>query len=128
MKSENDIVEALLTENGKIINIGSYDLLKNEADKEVNLNDTYLYPGFTDSHMHLIPHGEKLLRLDLSNATSADELMSMLENAYPDLPESEWFIGEGWDENNFPDKRILTKHDLDHITNSPMILTRDRKR
>jgi len=124
MKSENDTVEALLTENGKIINIGPYDLLKNEADKEFNLNGTYLYPGFTDSHMHLIPHGEKLLRLDLSNATSADELMSMLENAYPDLPESEWFIGEGWDENNFPDKRILTKHDLDHITNSPMILTR----
>src|SRR5690625_3268489 len=124
MKSEGDTVEALLTEKGKIKKTGTYNVLKHEANHEIDLNGAFLYPGFTDSHMHLISHGEKLLRLDLSKATSANELLQMLENAYPDLTENEWFIGEGWDENNFPDKKIFTRHELDYITNSPMILLR----
>ena len=83
-----------------------------------------LYPGFVDSHMHMIGHGEKLLSLDLSKASSADDMMDMLMNAHPDLKSDEWFIGEGWNENNFPDKKILTRHELDKVTDSPMILKR----
>ena len=41
------------------------------------------------------------MSLDLSKAKSSEEMMDMLLNAYPDLKEDEWFIGEGWNENNF---------------------------
>ena len=79
-----------------------------------------LYPGFIDNHMHLIGHGQKLLSLDLSKAKSSEEMMDMLVNAYPDLKEDEWFIGEGWNENNFADKKIFTRHELEEATSSPM--------
>ena len=124
MEREGETVDALLTENGKILAVGTYDDLKSEADNEIDLEGAVLYPGFIDNHMHMIGHGQKLLSLDLSKATSSDDMMEMLMNAYPDLKEDEWFIGEGWNENNFADKKIFTRHELDKVTNSPMYLKR----
>ena len=124
MDYEGDRVDALLTENGKIVSVGTYEELKSRADKEINLEGAVLYPGFVDSHMHMIGHGEKLLSLDLSKAGSAVEMMDMLRGAHQALGEDEWFIGEGWNENNFADKRIVTRHELDKVTDSPMVLKR----
>lgn len=124
MNQEGETVEALLTENGKITAVGTYDELAPQADAEVDLQGAVLYPGFIDNHMHMIGHGERLLRLDLSKATSADDMLDLLNNAYPDIQEDEWFIGEGWNENNFADRRILTRQELDEVTSSPMVLKR----
>ena len=57
MEREGETVEALLTENGKIIAVGTYEELKNEADNEIDLKGAVLYPGFIDNHMHMIGHG-----------------------------------------------------------------------
>ncbi|WP_060205544.1 amidohydrolase [Sporosarcina koreensis] len=124
MEREGETVEALLTENGKIIAVGTYDELKSEAEHEIDLKGAVLYPGFIDNHMHMIGHGQKLLSLDLSKAKSANDMMDMLMNAYPDLQEDEWFIGEGWNENNFADKKVFTRLELDKVTDSPMFLKR----
>lgn len=66
MASVGDLVEAVLTEDEKIIEMATYEKLKIEADKEIDLQRAILYPGVIDSHMHRIGHGEKLLSLDLS--------------------------------------------------------------
>ena len=124
MDQEGETVEAVVTENGKIVAIGNYEDLKNEAEESIDLKGSVLYPGFIDNHMHIIGHGQKLLSLDLSKAASSDEMMKMLLNAYPDLKEDEWFIGEGWNENNFADRKIFTRQELDQVTKSPMVLKR----
>ena len=124
MQQEGEQVEALLTEDGKIIAVGTYEELKGQADEAIDLKGAVLYPGFIDSHMHMIGHGEKLLSLDLSKAASAEQMMDMLLGAHEGLEAEEWFIGEGWNENNFPDKKIFTRHELDKVTDSPMVLKR----
>ncbi|WP_203247922.1 amidohydrolase [Sporosarcina beigongshangi] len=124
MQEEGDQIEALLTENGRIIAVGTYAALSGQADEAVDLNGAVLYPGFVDSHMHMIGHGEKLLSLDLSQAASAEQMMDMLVGAHAGLAVDEWFVGEGWNENNFPDKKIFTRQELDKVTDSPMILKR----
>lgn len=124
MQEEGHTVDALLIEDGKIIAAGTYSELAGQADQRIDLQGAFVYPGFIDNHMHIIGQGEKLLRLDLSGAASSDEMMEMLEQAHPDLAEDEWFIGEGWDENKFPDQKIFTKYELDRITTSPMLLKR----
>ncbi|WP_342506999.1 amidohydrolase [Sporosarcina sp. FSL K6-2383] len=124
MQKEGDRVEALLTEDGKISAIGTYEELRGQADEVIDLKGAVLYPGFVDSHMHMIGHGDKLLSLDLSQATSAEQMMDMLLGAHEGLGADEWFVGEGWNENNFPDKKILTRQELDKVTESPMILKR----
>ena len=124
MDREGETVEAVLVEDGKIIAVGTFEELKSHADESVDLEGAVLYPGFIDNHMHMIGHGQKLLSLDLSKAKSSDEMMDMLVHAYPNLNKDEWFIGEGWNENNFPDQKIFTRHELDEITESPMVLKR----
>jgi len=124
MESEGATLEALLTDNGKIIATGSYEEMKSIAKAEVDLEGAVLYPGFVDSHLHIIGHGEKLLSLNLAEATSSDEMLEMLQNAYPGLSADEWFVGEGWNENSFSDKKIFTRYELDKITDSPMVLKR----
>lgn len=124
MKKEGDCVEALLTEDGKIVAVGSYEQLKTKAQQEVNLNGSVLYPGFIDTHMHMIGYGASLRNLDLSKITSVKALVARLKEASRSIREGEWLLGEGWDENNFPDQKLPTLKQLDDITDAPILLKR----
>ncbi|MCJ1907417.1 amidohydrolase [Planococcus ruber] len=124
MASEGETVEAVLVSDGKIEKIGTYNELKELADKEMHLDGKIMYPGFVDSHMHMIGHGEKLLRVDLSKIESSEEMKEQLIRSTKDLAPESWFIGEGWNENNFPDRKIFHRLELDEISESPMMLKR----
>ena len=124
MSTEFETVEAVLVSDGKIEAMGFYKDLRHQADKEINLKGKVLYPGFVDSHMHMIGHGEKLLRVDLSKIDSSDDMKQQLIESTANLTNDEWFIGEGWNENNFPDRKIFHRLELDEISRSPMLLKR----
>lgn len=124
---EGQTVEAVYTENGVIKEVGAAKELihKYEAAEKKDLQGAVMYPGFTDSHMHLIGHGEKLLRLDLSDLKSAQEMKNELFEKVSETAAGEWIFGEGWNENNFIDRKIFHRKELDEITSShPMILSR----
>lgn len=124
MEREQETVEAVLVENEKIIAVGTVDELKNRADELIDLQGNAMYPGFVDSHLHILFQGEKLLRLDLSKATSAEEMLDLVREAAQTTPSDKWLFGEGWNENNFADKRIPTLEELDNIRKEPILLTR----
>ncbi|MBP3949774.1 amidohydrolase [Bacillus suaedae] len=129
MRAENESVEALFVKNGIIIDVGSKEELTNKYKEEIqqwqDVMGGYVYPGFVDSHLHLIGHGEKIIRLDLSNMLSADEIDYNLRQKSSELPSGEWVLGEGWNENNFPDQKIFHRHELDDIApNNPLYITR----
>lgn len=124
MADEADTVEAVLVSAGKITKTGTYDELQHEAEREIDLKGKVVYPGFVDSHMHMIGHGEKLLRVDLSKIHSSEDMKAQLVRSTSNLADGEWFIGEGWNENNFPDRKIFHKNELDEISQSPMMLKR----
>jgi len=124
MEKENETVEAVLVENDKIIAVGTFAELSNLADEKIDLRGAAMYPGFVDSHLHMIFQGEKLIRLDLSKAGSAEEMLNMIKEAAKTTPPNKWLFGEGWNENNFADGRIPTKQELDEIRKEPILLTR----
>lgn len=124
MISENETIEAVLVEAGEIIETGSYADLAPLADEKINLNGATMYPGFVDSHLHMIKQGEKLVRLDLSAATSKSEMLDMIKQAAEELPPDEWLFGEGWNEHNFSDQAIPSLKELDAIRESPVVLMR----
>ncbi|UOQ86295.1 amidohydrolase [Gracilibacillus salinarum] len=120
-------VEAVIVENGKIRDTGEEAYLRNtyDIDQQYHLRGAVMYPGFVDSHLHIAGHGEKLLHLDLSLMTSAEEVLESLTQKVHDLEPDEWLIAEGWNENQWQEPRIIDKNELDQISSDhPMILTR----
>lgn len=124
MEQEQETVEAVLTEHGKIIRTGTVDSLQHLADESIDLQHNVMYPGFVDSHLHMIFLGEKIQRLNLSEATSADEMLEWIQQTAIRTPANQWLFGEGWNDNNFKDTRIPTLEELDSIRQEPILLNR----
>nr|WP_239583311.1 amidohydrolase [Metabacillus iocasae] len=129
MRREGETVEAVLVEDGVIQAVGKEDVLRREwqhkITEEISLHNRVMYPGFVDSHLHLIGHGEKLLRLDLTEAKSGEEVLRLLKEKVNEVEEGEWIIGEGWDENQWENPYILHRRQLDEVTTKhPLIIKR----
>lgn len=117
-------VESVLIEDGKIIATGKYEDLADLADTAIDLQGATLFPGFVDSHLHMIGTGFKLSRLDLSTVESAEEMLRLIAEEAQKSKAGQWVWVEGFNENNFPDQRIPTMQELDKITTSPLIISR----
>ncbi|GAQ19410.1 n-substituted formamide deformylase precursor [Oceanobacillus picturae] len=129
MEKEGTAIEAVYTEEGVIKAVGTYEKLYHtyaaSIEQVENLQGKTMLPGLVDSHLHIIGHGEKLLRLDLSQMKSASEVVEALSNRTANLSEGEWLIGEGWNENQWEDASIIHKEVLDKISpHNPMMLSR----
>ncbi|MEH7239221.1 amidohydrolase [Bacillus sp. JJ1562] len=129
MERENETVEAVFVENGTIIATGTKQEIerqfKNRISKVIDLEKNTMFPGFVDSHMHLIGHGEKLMKLDFSLMTSSQDIRDAIQEYVKDKPKGEWIIGEGWNENQLPDRKIFHRNELDELSpNNPLMLKR----
>ncbi|WP_245630379.1 amidohydrolase [Amphibacillus sediminis] len=122
-------VEAVFTDQGKIVQTGNYRTLKSQyriqIDKEINLNGATAFPGFVDSHLHIIGQGEKLQHLDLSNCQSAEQVLELIKKRLNQFPKGQWLFGEGWNDNQWETQRIISCHELDQLSRDhPIVLTR----
>lgn len=120
-----DTVEAICTYDGKIEKIGTFEELQPFADEIVDLKGAVLFPGFVDTHMHVIAHGEKLVSLDLSTYSSVEMILEAVRQKVKETPHGEWVVGEGWNEGNFSEPTIIHRNELDAIsTDHPIVLKR----
>jgi predicted amidohydrolase YtcJ len=129
MVKEGDCCTAVFVEDEKIIETGTEEqLVKRYSSRitaTIDLKGGVMFPGFVDSHLHLFGHGEKLTSLDLSEISSAEEMEEVLIKKASTLKKEEWLIGEGWNENNFVDRKIFHKRELDKIAGGrPVLLSR----
>ncbi|MEC1777128.1 amidohydrolase [Bacillus mojavensis] len=129
MLEEGHQTEAVYVEDGVIKGTGSYESLKKKYNspetQDISLNGAVMFPGFVDSHLHLIGHGEKQLQLDLSSYTSKEAVLQAAKAREESLSKDDWLIGEGWNENRFEKPAYLTKHDLDPLfPDRPVLLKR----
>ncbi|KEK24456.1 amidohydrolase [Bacillus gaemokensis] len=127
MNEENETVEAVYVEGGMIIDVGNKADLESRygPEKVRHLEGKTMIPGLVDSHMHLIGHGERLLRLDVSSCTSYKEVLELVAGRVKETREGTWIIGEGWNENNFIDTKNVHVRDLEAISKEhPILLKR----
>ena len=69
--------------------------------REVDLQGAHVIPGLIDSHLHLIPGGISLSRLNLAAAASKRQLIGAVAEAVAQLPRGKWLLGGGWDEGRW---------------------------
>lgn len=129
MRNQGETVEAVYTMGGKIIDTGDLQTLRNQYLKDISheydLCGSMMIPGLVDSHMHLIGHGESLLRLDLTRLKSKQELLKAVRQRAESSIKGQWIIGEGWDENNWESTEIPTYKELSEASpNNPVMLKR----
>lgn len=107
-------VEAVRIRNGRFMFVGALADARNGSAREINLDGAAAFPGFIDSHMHLLGLGLGALRLDLTGVASIAELQGRLRD-YATRHREGPIVGRGWIETHWPERRFPTRNDLDAI-------------
>lgn len=110
------VAEAMAISDGKILAIGSNDIILKEYEGEetINAGGKTIYPGFIDAHAHFVGYGFGLGQVNLFGTKSWQECIDKLKSFSKErnIKPGEWIQGRGWDQNDwelkeFPDKRLL---------------------
>lgn len=127
------VVESLLVgDNGRVRWAGKLDDLPTitgiDRLQRVDLEGRTLIPGFNDAHVHIWKLGLLLTVQVDARAAAAPDIPSIV-GAFRDraakTPASAWLTGRGYNEVVLPEKRHLTRQDLDAAsTQHPIALTR----
>ena len=117
----NDVADAILIENGRILAVGGREEVLALADGEtrrVDLKGKAVLPGFIDPHGHIVAVAQGLLLLDLSGCASERELLERLRDKLERDPPRNggWLIGFGYDNTRFPGQQHPTKFALDSVS------------
>ncbi|MBN7773804.1 amidohydrolase [Clostridium aminobutyricum] len=126
MEEEGKAVEALGIKDGKIVFAGcNQDADFYKSAETVDLAGQVVIPGMADSHMHLYAYCQNQTSVNLEQAKSMDEMLSLIkEKAEKTLPRN-WIKGVNFDQTKFKENRFPTKKDLDQIsTLHPIVIRR----
>ncbi len=118
--------EALVIEphGGRIVAVGAAEALALDYPRarKQELGGRTVWPGLTDSHLHLQYYALGLQKLDLVGRTK-DECVAQVAERARHTPPGGWILGHGWNQNHWPEG-FPTAADLDAVApNHPVYLT-----
>lgn len=129
LDGENNIYQVIaIDETGKIEFLGNiFDSERFLNYKKINLEGKFIYPGFIDSHLHMLNYAFIETNLKLFDCSSIGDIQNkVLERKGINKDNKEWIFGRGWNQENFIDGgEKLEKKDLDKISKDiPIFLIR----
>jgi len=116
--------EAFAIINGKFIAVGtSKEINKNyKSSLKINAEGKTIVPGFVNSYCNFYKLGLSMQEIDLNGTKSFDEVMQRTI-AFNEERNSDFILGSGWDQNNWENKVLPTKEELDkNFPNTPVVL------
>lgn len=81
--------------------------------KRIDFGNSFAYPGFVDSHIHLLGAGEFLSMPNLSDCKSGLECLYKLKERTP--KRGKWVFARGWNNENWLDSSLPTKELIDSL-------------
>lgn len=127
MNDKNEVFECVAVKNDKIVFVGSHDEVLNKftSDSIVSLKGKFIYPAFTDAHAHFFGLANFLGECNLYGTKSVKEVIDRLIEFRKNVPNRNWLIGRGWDQNLFENKQFPSKESLDSVfSDIPVCLVR----
>lgn len=121
-------VEAIAVKNGRIAAAGEKAAVEKMVGPDtdvIDLEGAALYPGFVDSHAHLLGIGMRELTLNLEGVASVEELVDIAASAAQETEADAVIYGRGWIETGWPEGRFPTRQDLDEASaDIPIVFVR----
>ena len=112
MDAKQPLVEAVVVENGRIVDIGSHQEMNlqwgSASSKFIDLQGKMVTPGLIDSHLHMSGVAFNFLDLNLAGVTSKSEMLEKIREKANTVAPGNWLIGMGWNENLFIEGTIPT--------------------
>jgi predicted amidohydrolase YtcJ len=113
------IAESAAIEGERILAVGTDAELESLAGPEtrrVDLNGRTLLPGIFDSHIHVSNVGVNLARVNLSDATSIDDVLRRIAAMVAEREPGEWIeASPQWHETSLTERRLPTRRELDSV-------------
>jgi predicted amidohydrolase YtcJ len=110
-------VEAIGVAGGRVVAAGlrrDVDALASAATRRLALApDEVVLPALRDAHIHLVEAARTVNQIDLSEAATLADGLSLVEAAHRRLPDRAWLEGTGWDVARWGD--WPTAADLDRV-------------
>ncbi|MFQ6102996.1 MAG: amidohydrolase [Candidatus Glassbacteria bacterium] len=99
MDAQKPEATALAIRGDILIAVGSDEEIREymgEGTKEIDLEGCLTIPGFIEGHAHFLGIGRAKLIVDLTGASSWDEIVDIVKDATNNAPPGAWIIGRGW--------------------------------
>lgn len=129
---QEEYVEAIVEENGKIVFVGSQKDAETKYgnSNKIDLNGKTLLPGFIDPHSHFGMVSNTMGQVDLNpkpvgTVVNIDDILKKLEafKEERNIPDGEWIFGWGYNDGQLAEKCHPTKRDIDKVLpNNPVYL------
>ena len=108
--------QAVAVLGDRIVAVGSkaeVDAWRGPQTHVIDAGGKLLLPGFNDAHVHFIDGGMQLERIQLTDATSAEEFARRIAERAKRTPQGEWILGGDWDETKWTPPQLPTKELID---------------
>jgi predicted amidohydrolase YtcJ len=118
--------EAFAVKNGKIIEVGTTDALREryDATETYDFAGKTIVPGFIDAHAHFYGLGLNQRVVDLVGSESYEEMIDRVV-AFQEERQLDYIEGRGWNQNLWEVKEFPNKQKLDELfPDTPVVLTR----
>ncbi len=118
MDDADSMPYALLTEGERIVALLSREEAEGITDAEhIDLQGRCLLPGFIDAHSHFSGVAAELLQVDLDGCTTVQAIQEriMAWIASNQSGKSDWITCAGYDHNDLPNEKHITRWDLDAV-------------
>lgn len=121
-------VEAVLTEDGRILETGTWEKVKERAGdkaRRLDLQGRVMMPGFIDSHSHFTACASHTMEVDLGGAGSFEDMITCIRQYIEDkkIPEGKWVTASGYDHNRLEEHSHPRRKVLDQAApQNPLIL------
>ncbi len=105
--------EAVYVKDGRIEFVGGLkaaERFATDKTERIDLKGKTMTPGFIEGHGHIMSLGFSKLNLDLSTATTYDDVVAQVADAAAQAEPGEWILGRGWHQSKwFPQPERMVK-------------------